>query len=239
MQLKFIAGLSALATLALAAPLEKRAEFCGQWDTEEIGNYIVYNNLWGQDSGSGSQCTEVLNLDGNNLSWRTAWSWSGGQYSVKSYANAAYMFDTKTLSSLSSIPFTWKWAYTGSDMVVNVAFDLWTSAGNSGDYEYEIMIWLAAIGGAGPLGSQVSSFSYDGTDWALYEGTNGAQTVYSYVAGNQIESITSDALPFLTHLVDSGYLSSSQYLRAIQAGTEPFLGSNAELITSEYSVEVN
>ena len=125
-----------------------------------------------------------------------------------------------------------------NSMVANVAFDLWTSAGSSGDYEYEIMIWLAAIGGAGPLGSQVGSFSYEGTDWSLYEGTNGVQKVYSFVAGKQIESITSDALPFLTHLVDSGYFASSQYLRAIQAGTEPFLGNNAELTTSAYSVEV-
>ena len=124
-------------------------------------------------------------------------------------------------------------------MVANVAFDLWTSSGSSGDYEYEIMIWLAAIGGAGPLGSQVGSFSYDGTNWSLYEGSNGVQKVYSFVAGSQVQSITSDALPFLKHLVDSGYFSSSQYLRGVQAGTEPFLGNNAQLTTYQYDVVVN
>ncbi|KAI7848411.1 endoglucanase [Circinella umbellata] len=241
MQLKLFTALSTLATFVLGSPLLlKRAELCGQWDNEPVGDYIVYNNLWGMGSGDGSQCTEVLGLDGNTLSWRTSWSWSGGPYDVKSYANAAYLFDAKVISDISNIPFTWTWSYTGSDdMVANVAFDLWTSTSSTGDYEYEIMIWLAAFNGAGPLGSSVGTFSYEGTSWTLYKGTNGAQTVYSFIASNNIESLTSNALPFITHLVDNGYLEKSQYLRAIQSGTEPFLGTNAELTSTKYSVEIN
>ncbi|KAI9251755.1 cell 12A endoglucanase [Phascolomyces articulosus] len=219
----------------------KRDEFCGLWDTQEIGNYKIWNNLWGYESGEGSQCTEVLSLDGSNLSWKTSWSWANSPYSVKSYANAEYKFDPAQLSSLSSIPFTWNWKYTGGGdpFVCNVSFDIWTSSGSSGDYEYEIMIWLAAIGDAGPLGSQVGSFSYGGIDWSLYQGSNGVQTVYSYIAGSQVESLNSDALPFLKHLVDSGYFSDSQYLRSVQAGTEPFLGTDAVLETSLYTVQIN
>lgn len=40
--------------------------------------------------------------------------------------------------------------YTGTSIVANVAYDLFTSSTASGSAEYEIMIWLAALGGAGP-----------------------------------------------------------------------------------------
>ncbi|KAI7848316.1 cell 12A endoglucanase [Circinella umbellata] len=218
----------------------KRDEFCGQWDTEESGNFKIWNNLWGQDSGSGSQCTEVLNVKDSTISWKTSWSWSGGKNSVKSYANAEYLFDPVQLSGLSSIPFTWNWKYTGGGdpFICNVSFDIWTASNDSDDYEYEIMIWLAAIGGAGPLGNEVGKFSYGGIEWSLYKGTNGVQPVYSFIAGSKVENMDSDAFPFLSHLVEKGYLSNDQYLRSVQAGTEPFEGTDAVLETSTYKVQI-
>nr|AGC24033.1 xyloglucanase B [Rhizomucor miehei] len=242
MKLTFLSSIVAafLATSAAAIPLNKRAEMCGQWDTTSAGPYTVYNNLWGEGSAtSGSQCTSVNSIDGNVLSWSTSWSWAGGQYNVKSYANAELKFDAVKLSSVSSIPFQWSWSYSGSNIVADVAFDLWTSTANTSDFEIEIMVWLAAIGGAGPIGDSVGTFSYGGYTWNLHKGNNGSNDVYSFVATEQIKSIKSDLLPFFKHLIDSGYISSSQYLRAVQAGTEPFLGSNAKLVTSSYSVSVN
>jgi hypothetical protein len=88
------------------------SEFCGQWDTAEDGNYILYNNLWGEaDATSGSQCTDIVSLDGNTLSWYTSWSWEGISYDVKSFANAEYTITATELSSISSIPTTWDWRY--------------------------------------------------------------------------------------------------------------------------------
>lgn len=227
------------AAASTAIPLEKRDDFCGQWDSVAQGSYTIYNNLWGQGSAtSGSQCTGIDSLSGNTLAWHTSWSWSGGQYNVKSYANAALSFSAKQISAISSIPFTWKWSYSGSGIVANVAFDLWTSSSTTGNYEVEIMIWLGALGGAGPLGSSVGTFEQAGTSWTLYSGSNGSNQVYSFVAANSVTSISSDLLPFLKHLTSNGYLSSSQYLRAVQAGTEPFVGSNAKLTTTDYSVSV-
>lgn len=105
-----------LASLASAASvssrsLHRRDDFCGQWDTAEPGDFILYNNLWGQDNADegGSQCTGLDSVDGNTISWHTTWTWTGGQYNVKSYANAAYQFTSAQLSSLSSIPTTWEW----------------------------------------------------------------------------------------------------------------------------------
>ncbi|KAI7860483.1 family 12 glycoside hydrolase [Circinella umbellata] len=229
-------------TATFALPTTKRAtELCGQWDTEEIGDYIVYNNAWNQDKGTGSQCTQIKGLNNNELAWSSAWSWDGTKYDVKTYPNAKYKplaVKPKQLSSISSIPFKWNWTYKGDNLITDVAFDLWTAPTVDGDLEFEIMIWLAAIGGAGPLGNQVGTFDYGGTSWKLYEGSNGSQTVYSFIAGNTIEKLSSDALPFLQHLVKSGYIAGSQYLRDIQAGTEPFIGSNAVFETTAYTVTV-
>lgn len=57
--------------------------------------------------------------------------------------------DDFTLSDISSMESTWDWTYTGSDIVADVAYDIFTSSTAGGSNEYEIMIWLAAIGGAG------------------------------------------------------------------------------------------
>ena len=70
------------ASLVLAAPaatIEKRADFCGQYDTATKGSYIVYNNLWGEGAAtSGSQCSGIDGLSNNIISWHTSWTWAGG-----------------------------------------------------------------------------------------------------------------------------------------------------------------
>ncbi len=70
------------ASLVLAAPaatIEKRADFCGQYESATKGSYIVYNNLWGEGAAtSGSQCSGINGLSNNILSWHTSWTWAGG-----------------------------------------------------------------------------------------------------------------------------------------------------------------
>lgn len=90
---------------------ERSTETCDQWGTIATGNYIVYNDLWGESyATSGSQCTTVTGLTNGILSWNTAWTWAGGSSNVKSYANAALDFTATTLSSISSL--TAVWSYT-------------------------------------------------------------------------------------------------------------------------------
>lgn len=91
-------------------PLEGRATtLCGQWDSVTTGSYIVYNNLWGQDQGTGSQCLTVNGISSGLLSWSTAWSWSGGPYNVKSYSNAVLSAAAARVSTITSIPSKWAW----------------------------------------------------------------------------------------------------------------------------------
>ncbi|KAL2868853.1 putative endoglucanase [Aspergillus lucknowensis] len=238
-----------LGSLASAASItsrghHRRADFCGQWDTVTEGDFILYNNLWGQDNAdSGEQCTGLDSASGNTIAWHTSWSWAGGEYNVKSFANAAYQFNATQLSGVSSIPTTWEWQYTsGTDVVANVAYDLFTSSSVGGDSEFEIMIWLAALGGAGPIsstGSSIASVTLGGVSWDLWYGLNGNMEVYSFVASSTTESFSADLVEFINYLVESQGFSTSQYLTHVQAGTEPFVGSDANLAVSTYSVEVS
>jgi xyloglucan-specific endo-beta-1,4-glucanase len=62
------------------------------------------------------------------LSWHFAWSWAGGQYSVKSYPNVVVETQDVPLSKIKSIETTWKWSYAGQNLVTNVAYDVFTSS---------------------------------------------------------------------------------------------------------------
>ncbi|CAE6398954.1 unnamed protein product [Rhizoctonia solani] len=247
-------GQSVLATpLAVdssSSGLEKRfSVLSGQWDSESEGSgrYTLYNNLWGQSyDTSGKQSTQATSYSGTTLAWKTTYSWAGSSSQVKSYADVTLNTGLrKQLSAISSIPSTWKWSYTSasSSLIADVSYDLWLSnsasgTGSSSTSTYEIMIWLSSRGGAGPAGSQIGTATVGGRSWKLYKGTVSTWTVYSFVATSEITSYSGDLKAFFTYLSSSQGLSTSQYLVAAQAGTEPFVGS-ASLTTSAYTISVN
>lgn len=150
-------------------------------------------------------------------------------------------YTKKALSAISKIPTTWKWSYSGSNVVADVSYDMFTSSSASGSNEYEIMVWLAALGGAGPIsstGSPIATVSLAGSTFKLYKGPNGSTTVFSFVASSQITNFSGDLMVFLNYLVSKQGLPKSQVLINIGAGTEPFTGSNAVFKTSAYSVSL-
>ncbi len=124
-----------------------------------------------------------------------------------------------------------------------MAYDLFTSSTADGDAEYEIMIWLAAIGGAGPIsqtGSTIAKPTVAGVAWDLYYGLNGQMKVYSFVAQAHQTAFSGDLANFVAYLASSqGFPRGSQILQSAGAGTEPFVGSNAKLTTTAYSLNVN
>lgn len=104
------------------------------------------------------------------------------------------------------------------------------------------MIWLAAIGGAGPISSTssaIASVTVAGHEWNLWYGLNGSMKVYSFVAASEVNSFDGDLLEFYTYLVSSQGFSDAQYITSIGAGTEPFVGTDAVMATSGYSVALN
>jgi len=121
-------------------------------------------------------------------------------------------------------------SYSGSSIVADVSYDLFTASSASGTNEFEIMVWLAALGGAGPIsssGSSIGSTSVGGTTFDLYTGPNGDTTVYSFVATSEATDFSGDLLEFFTYLIDNEGFSSSQYITTLEAGTEPFTGTSS------------
>jgi len=239
-----VAAAAALASALPPSPVVERAAttICGQWGSVATGSYTVYEDLWGESSAtSGSQCTTVDGLSGSTLSWSTSWTWEGGSSDVKSYANAVVGFTSRQLSSISSINTKWQWSYSGTSVVADVSYDMFTSSSASGSNEFEIMVWLGALGGACPIsstGSTIATPSIGGVVWNLYSGSNGYTTVYSFVASSAQSAFSGNLLKFLTYLVDHEGLPGSQYLRSIGAGMEAFTGYDVVFNVSSYSAAV-
>ncbi|KAF4976412.1 hypothetical protein FZEAL_6916 [Fusarium zealandicum] len=235
-----------LATTAAASPtvtLNKRdTTMCGNWGTVPTGGYTVYHNNWGAgDATSGSQCTTFKSLTSGSFAWSTNWSWAGGPGKVKSYSNVALEKVNKKISAIKSIASKWTWRYTGTNMIANVSYDLWLAPTASSANKYEIMIWVGAYGGAGPIsatGSTIDKPNIAGTTWNLYKGMNGDVTVFSFVAPSNIGNFQADLLLFLTYLSSKQGVSRDNVVTSLQAGTEPFSGSNAVMTTSAYTISV-
>ncbi|KAF9223165.1 glycoside hydrolase family 12 protein [Gyrodon lividus] len=227
--------------------LQRRTTACGQYDVITAGSYSLLTNLWGATNAtSGSQCSTLESVDENFVKWCTTWTWTGT--SIKSFSNINKGVDRR-LSAISSMPTTWNWSQASTGTVVaDVAYDMYTSHTAGGFNVNEIMIWLANFN-AGPISSQYdssgqpvpieSNLSLGGYTWNLYLGSNGANQVYSFLpTGEALTSFSADLYPFLSYLVESQGISSSQYLTIVQAGTEATSGS-ATLTTSAYSLTIN
>jgi xyloglucan-specific endo-beta-1,4-glucanase len=122
---------------------------------------------------------------------------------------------------------------TGSNVVADVAYDIFTSSTAGGKNEFEIMVWLAALGGAGPIsqtGKPIATVTVAGHSWKLWYGSNGMNEVYSFTPnGANVASFSGDLMDFFAYLIKSQGFKDSQYLISVGAGTEPFTGSNAKL----------
>ncbi|EXF79353.1 xyloglucan-specific endo-beta-1,4-glucanase A [Colletotrichum fioriniae PJ7] len=236
-----------LAVTAVASPtpvsIDKRAtKMCDAFGSVATGGFTIYHNNWGASKAtSGSQCTTFESLKSGSVAWSTSWTWAGGQGQVKSYSNVALEKVNKQLSAVKSIPSKWTWSYTGSSIVADVAYDLWLAPSVGANNKYEIMIWLGALGGAGPIsstGKTIDTPTIAGTKWSLYSGPNGDTTVYSFVAPSQIKSFNGDLNLFFTYLTSKQGVAKTNVITSLQAGTEPFSGTNAVFKTSAYTLTV-
>lgn len=113
----------------------------------------------------------------------------------------------------------------------------------NGTEVYEFMVWLGAFGGAGPIsetGESIATVTLAGISWDLYQGTNAQMTVLSFVASQgNVENFSGDLAEFINYLVSEQGVPDSQILQSIGGGTEPFIGTNAVMTTTSYSVSVS
>ncbi|KAI6840779.1 hypothetical protein KC332_g1845 [Hortaea werneckii] len=248
-------SLFVLASTALAAPAdspiqERATQQCGQYQTQYNGPYSLATNGWGWSTGTGSQCSEINSVSGNTIAWDTTWIWSGGPTSVKSYTNIQQQsYPKKQLGQYSSMPTTWKWSYTGTNLAANVAYDTFVGTSSNGANTFEVMVWLGLYGNISPLSSNgypftpIASPVINGVQFDLAYGLNGNVKVYSFVARSRAATnFSGDFLNFYKYLqqnyAGNGF-NSNLYLQAFQAGTEVFTGKNAKFDTTAYSVSIS
>ncbi|KAI0345508.1 endocellulase [Trametopsis cervina] len=243
-----IRALLSLVLVSLAATVCNAQTITGQYDCMPAGAFTLCQNLWGKSAGVGSQNSTLISASGNSVSWATNWTWANGPNNVKSYANVLHnSAKGMQLSAVKSAPTTWNWSYLSQSQGIraDVSYDIWFGKAQSGSpatsaSSYEIMIWLSGLGGIQPVGSQIlSGLNIAGHTWNLWKGPNANWQVLSFVsASGDITNFNADLNAFFTYLVQSQGVASSQYIQAIQTGTEPFVGS-ADLLIRNFTVAVN
>ncbi|KAI0738873.1 concanavalin A-like lectin/glucanase domain-containing protein [Daedaleopsis nitida] len=217
-------------------------------DCTAAGAYTLCQNLWGADSGVGSQTTTLNSADGNTVAWETKYTWANSPNNVKSYPNV-YHNTAKgmQLQDVVSAPTTWQWDYRSAteDLRADVSYDIWFGVAQSGDVasaasSYEIMVWLSSRGGIGGIGGVVAqNLQIAGHSWNLHHGPNSNWDVFSFItAEGDITDFDADLNDFFQYLVSKQGVAKTQYIQAIQAGTEPFTGS-ADLVITNFSVDVS
>jgi xyloglucan-specific endo-beta-1,4-glucanase len=92
------------------------------------------------------------------------------------------------------------------------------------------MVWLGALGGAGPIsetGSPIATPTILGVNWRLYKGPgpNNAFTVFSFVADSSISQFSGDLKEFFNYVATFQGVSWNAVVTSLQAGTEPFTGT--------------
>ncbi|KAI0642890.1 concanavalin A-like lectin/glucanase domain-containing protein [Trametes meyenii] len=240
-----LAGLaSALVLLAHFAAGQKTLQ--GN-DCTAAGAYTLCQNLWGANTGVGSQSTTLLSTNGNSVSWSTTYQWSQSPDNVKSYPNV-YHNTAKgmQLQDIVTAPTNWQWYYQSAspDLRADVSYDIWFGAPQSGDpasaaSSYEIMIWLSQRGGVGGIGNVVAqNLQIGGHTWTLKHGPNSNWDVFSFItAEGDITNFNADLNDFFQYLINAQGVAKTQFIQAIQVGTEPFTG-NADLVITNFDVGV-
>ncbi|KAI0698113.1 endocellulase [Cytidiella melzeri] len=237
-----------LALASLATTVCHGQTIAGQFDCMPAGAFTLCQNLWGESAGVGGQNSTLLSINGDSVSWATNWTWANGPNNVKSYANVLQNTAMgMQLSAVTTAPTSWQWTYLtqSQGLRADVSYDIWFGKAQSGSpatsaSSYEIMIWLSGLGGIQPVGSQIlSGLNIAGHTWNLWKGPNANWQVLSFVsASGDITDFNADLNAFFQYLVQSQGVASSQYIQAIQTGTEAFVGS-ADLLIHNFNVTVN
>ncbi|KAI0072211.1 endocellulase [Panus rudis PR-1116 ss-1] len=230
-----------------AATASAQQTLTGPFDCLQAGAYTLCQNQWGAFAGVGSQNSTLLSASGNSISWETKWTWANGPNNVKTYANVLHNTAKGVqLQNIASAPSSWQWTYVTESQGIraDVSYDIWLGQAQSGDpatsaSSYEIMIWLSGLGGIQPVGSQIlSNVQIAGHSWNLWKGPNANWQVLSFVSANgEIRDFNVDLNDFFQYLTKNQGVASTQFVQAIQTGTEPFVGA-ADLLTQNFSVAI-
>ena len=201
-----------------------------------VGSYVVETNFWNQGACPGTQCMAINSATGAF----TVTQFPNCGNTVASYPNLLYGCAWGTcspgsvlpmvVSNLGSVTSTWQFNVGGAKTdQYDVAYDIWfcpddtCTAGFAGGTE--LMIWLDYQNLSG-WQTRVASVSLAGYNWDLWVAKQGGAgmgwTYLAYLIHPPMQtSVTDlDLMAFVKDALARGYIQSSWYLYAVQAGDE-------------------
>ena len=233
-----------ITAFVVAGPAQADTQICEQYGSTTIGGrYVVMNNRWGT---SAQQCINVTDSGFAITSQQGVGNTSGAPVSYPAiyvgchYSNCSPGTNLPMqVSSISSANSSISYNYV-SGATYNASYDIWLdpTPKRDGVSAMEIMIWFNRQGSIQPIGSAVGSATIGGRSWQVWQGSNGANNVISYVAPSAITSWNFSVLDFINDVKNRGAITNSWYLTSIQAGFEPWIGGTGLAVTN-FSASVN
>lgn len=191
---------------------------CAQYANTSVNGYNVYNNIWG--SGAGSQCMTVY----SQSDWYIDANHSGS--GIKSYPNSEKQLSVN-VDDMGAITSTFSVTRPASGGSYSSTYDIWYN-----NYAYEIMLWMNYTGSVGPISYNYGCSGYPSTacpvatnvtvgghTWNIYQGTNGSNTVYSFLRTSNTNSGTVDITAISKWLRNNGWFGNVN-LHSVQFGFE-------------------
>jgi hypothetical protein len=213
-------------------------------------DYIIQNNAWGSTAG------QTLAYGPGTKFKVTTQNGTGANGAPASYpsifigANSSRSTSgsglPKAVSALSTVQTSWTWAANGASGAYNAAYDVWFSTSSSGDPSASspsggyLMVWLYKPTGNQPIGSSIASTTIAGKNWNVWFGNNSStgKPCVSYVAQQNLNSLSFDLNLFIKDAVQRSYLQSSWSLTNVFSGFEIWSGG-VGLETTDFAVTVN
>lgn len=233
-----------ITAFAVTGTAQADTRICDQYGSTTIGNrYVVMNNRWGT---SAEQCINVTGTGFSIASQQGVGSTSGAPVSYPAVYYGCHYTNCSPgtqlpmrVSDIRSLNSSISYSYV-SGATYDAAYDIWLdpSPRKDGVNAMEIMIWFNRQGSIQPIGSPVGNVTIGGRTWQVWQGSNGANNVISYVAPSAISSWDFSVLDFINDTRNRGAITNSWYLTSIQAGFEPWIGG-AGLAVNNFSVTIN
>jgi hypothetical protein len=237
-----VAAGGVLAVVA-AAPAQADTLICEQFGSTTIqGRYVVQNNRWGSTA---QQCINVTATGFSITAQGGSAPTNGAPLSYPSvfvgchYTNCSPGTNLPIqVSQISSATSSISYTYVGG--TYNASYDIWLdpTPRTDGNAAMEIMIWFNRQGSIQPIGGPVGNTTIGGRSWQVWQGSNGANNVISYVAPSPIASWDFSVLDFVNDVRNRGAITNAWYLTSIQAGFEPWNGG-VGLAVNSFSASVN
>ncbi|MPW22630.1 conserved exported hypothetical protein [Paraburkholderia piptadeniae] len=199
------------ATWSASSPATSSCSSTDLFASWTYGSYTINNDVWSPCSNVAAGAQTIW--ANTNLDWGVT-SDQPNTSGIKSYPHIGYSVN-KTISSLSKLSATVS-ATTPSDGAWESTFDIW-----AGSNAHEIMVWLNYTGTAAGCGNVKpisynwtsagcaiplhSNVSLSGSTWNVYVGSNGSNTVYSFLRTTKTDNTTVDVLAIMKYLKSLNY----------------------------------